>query len=126
MIADILGVAQGLAGLRETLRGARREKRDRLADYLQQIAKCLDEAQADLRGGGHALRACAKMHQYVDLIPATVDDVLGHERAELLREGLGDALMVRTMNTPSLDEFDQLEEAAGIFEALSEHLRATA
>jgi hypothetical protein len=81
MIADISSAAQSLAGLRETLRGTRREKRDRLADYLQQITKCLDEAQADLRGGGHAVRACAKMHQYVDLTPPTVDDVLGHERA---------------------------------------------
>jgi hypothetical protein len=34
--------------------------------------------------------------------------------------------MLREINAPSTDEFDQLQEAAGIFEALGEHLHATA
>lgn len=85
MISDIVTLARDLFGLRESLRGARHEKRERLAQYLQTIGTCLEDAERDLRAGGGAVRACAQLHQYVKLIPPTVDDALGEERTEDLR-----------------------------------------
>ena len=125
MIADIVNLARDLSSLRETLRGARREKRDRLAAYLQQIGSCLDLALEDLRSGGSAVRACAQLHQYVDLIPPTVEDAIGAERTELLRDGLRSALYVRGLPAPTVEELNQLDEAAGTLTALGDYLRAT-
>jgi hypothetical protein len=125
VIADIVSLARDLSGLRETLRGARREKRDRLATYLEQIGSSLDDAHADLRTGGAAVRACAQLHQYVDLVPPTVDEALGNERTERLRESLRSALYVRGLPRPTSTELDQLDEAAGTFTALGAYLRAS-
>lgn len=125
MIVDLLTLARGLFDLRETLRGARREKRDRLAVYLQQIGSCLDLALRDLRAGGDAVRACAQLHEYVDLIPPTVEDALGAERTERLRDDLRAALFVRGLPAPSDEELDQLDEAAGTLTALGDYLRAS-
>lgn len=126
MIADILTLARDLFSMRETLRGARRDKRDRLAAYLQQIAACLTDALEDLRNGGSAVRACAQLHQYADLIPSTVDQVLGTEKTDLLRQSLGGALRVRGLSAPSGNELDSLDEAPGTFIALADYLRASA
>jgi hypothetical protein len=126
VIADNLALAHDLFSMRETLRGARREKRDRLATYLQQIAACLKDALDDLRNGGSAVRPCAQLHQYVDLIPPAVDQALGAERTDALREGLRTALRVRGLPAPSADELNNLDEAAGIFTALADYLRVSA
>lgn len=127
MIADIISLAGNLVSWREALRGARREKRDRLANYLQQIGTCLDDALNDLRSGGNAVRACAQLRQYIVLIPPTVEEVLGAERTEGLRDDLRAALFLRGgIRAPSIDELNQLDEAAGTFTALGDYLRASA
>jgi hypothetical protein len=125
VVADIVTLARDLAGLREALRGVRRDKRDRLATYLEQIASCLDDAQKDLQAGGSAVRACSELHQYVDLIPPTVDRALGADRTETLRTGLRSALQLRGLPQPSVHELEQLDEAAGSFNALASYLRVS-
>ena len=125
MISDIVTLARDLSGLRESLRGVRREKRERLAQYLQTIGSALEDAERDLRAGGSAARACAQLHQYVQLIPPTVDDALGPERTEDLRKGLAAALHIRGLPIRSDEELDQLAEAAGTFIALGDYLRAS-
>ena len=125
MIADIASLVNDLFSWRETLRGAQRDKRDRLAAYLQQIGTSLDDALTDLRGGGSAARACGQLHQYVDLIPPTVDEALGAERIDSLRQSLRAALLVRGLDVRSDDQLNQLEEAAGGFSALADYLRAS-
>jgi hypothetical protein len=125
VITDIVGLARDLFGLRETLRGVRREKRDRLADYLQQMAASLQDAERDLRAGGGAVGACATLHQYADLIPPTVDEALGSERTERLRQALKQALYVRGLPVRNEEELDELAEAAGTFRALGDYLRAS-
>jgi hypothetical protein len=130
MIADILTLARDLFSMRETLCSARQDRRDRLAAYLEQIAACLNDALVDLRNGGNAARACAQLHQYVDLIPSTLDQVLGTEKTSLLRENLRRALMVRFLQVQGANELDslleRLDEAAGTFIALAGYLRAGA
>jgi hypothetical protein len=65
------------------------------------------------------------LHQYVDLVPPTVDEALGNERTERLRESLRSALYVRGLRRPTSTELDQLDEAAGTFTALGAYLRAS-
>jgi|SRR5579862_4635524 len=125
MIADIASLINDLFTWRETLRGAQRDKRDRLATYLQQIGTCLDDALTDLRSGGSAVRACGQLRQYVDLIPPTIDEALGAERTDRLRQSLRAALVVRFLNVRTDDQLNQLEEAAGAFIALADYLRAS-
>jgi hypothetical protein len=123
VISDIVALARDLSNLRETLRGARREKRDRLASYFEQIGASLDDAHADLREGGNAVRACAQLHQYVDLIPPTVDETLGAEKAALLRGSLRTALFLRGLPRSSGEDLDDLARAAGTFTGLAVYLR---
>jgi hypothetical protein len=125
VISGIVALAHELFGLRESLRGMRREKRERLAQYLHKIGACLEDAERDLSAGGSAARACGQLHQYVELIPETLDKALGGERTEALRPKLKQALYVRGLPTPSAEERDQLLEAAGTFIALGDYLQAS-
>ena len=75
----------------------------------------MKDALDDLGYGGSAVRACAQVHQYVDLIPSTVDQVLGAEKTDRLRESLRTALFVRGLAALSVNELDSLDEAAGTF-----------
>jgi hypothetical protein len=122
MISAIVALAQELLGLRESLRGMRRDKRERLAQYLHKIGACLEDAERDLSSGGTAARACGQLHQYAELIPQAVDKALGVERAEALRPKLRHALSLRGLPALSAEERDQLLEAAGSFIALGDSL----
>jgi hypothetical protein len=126
VIADIVRLANLLDSLQDSFSCAERQRRDRLASYLQQISACLDDALDDLRSGGGAVRACGQLHQYVELIPLTVDEVLGAEQAQRLLKGLRAALCVRGLPKPSSDELNQLNEAAAAFAALGSYLRVSA
>lgn len=123
MVADIVDLASILNGLQATLNGAQRERRDRLGIYLQEISACLDEALDDLRHGGTAVRACERLHQYAELIPLTVDEVLDVEWTECLSKSLHTAFCVLGLSTSTIDELNRLGEAAGAFAALGSYLR---
>ena len=125
MISEIVALAQKLLGIRETLRGLRSEKRERLAKYLRTIGTSLEDAERDLSAGGSAARACGQLHQYVKLIPPAVDEALGEDETEDLRQSLRRALNVRALPDPSREELDQLLEAAGAFIGLADYLEAS-
>lgn len=122
MIAGIVALARELFGLRESLRGLQRDKRERLAAYLHKIGTSLKDAERDLSAGGSAAVACGQLHQYAELIPQTLDKALDAEQAEALRTKLKQALYVRGLPTPSAEERDQLLWAAGTFIALADSL----
>lgn len=124
MISDILQLAREVFGLREKLRGAKREERERLATYFEQIAGTLDDVGVALEAGRSTARECSKLHVYRDLIPAAAEEALGAAATDTLREGLGSALHVRLLEVRSEQDLEELAEAAGTFAGIADYLRA--
>jgi hypothetical protein len=126
-VADVIKLASALERLAQKIARTSRDKRDRLAAYLEQIAGTLRAARDDLVAGGDARDACSQLHKFVDKIPPTVDKALGAEETEELRQRLHEALGGRFVFAESRREADLqgLDEAAGTFTALAAYLRAT-
>jgi hypothetical protein len=88
MIEEILSVAKALWGYRDLFDEARREKRDRIASYFEQISRCLAETSAMLKDNQYPHGACGEMLGYADMLPETVGGIIGKEKAQDLANQL--------------------------------------
>jgi len=129
MITDILTIARTLFSLKGDLAKARRDRRDRIADYFDGISKTVGEVADSLKRREVPHGKCAEMAAYADMLPATVGDELGAEKAETLAKQLKDAheveLLFSEVGGPDADnKIAQLEEASGWFRATATSIRA--
>jgi len=82
MIATILDVASKLFGLKDLLANARRDRRDRIADYSGELSNTRAAVVAMLRKGEIPHGKCQEMLVYAQTLPATVGDEIGKVQAE--------------------------------------------
>lgn len=129
MIGDILEIARTLFGLGEKFTKARAERRARIADYFGAISQTISKVSESLKENEVPHGKCAEMATYADLLPETIGDVIGSEKAKELSTRLKDAHEVEMLlydlhNAPDRDqELAQLDEAAGLFKALANSIR---
>jgi hypothetical protein len=145
-ISNVVGTLASLIG---DLKRAKRDRRDRVAEYFQSVSLCLDAiAQAmraaivnDARGGAaipHS--ACAELNAYAEDLPRAVGAEIGDARADQLADQLRDAaadraLIVRYLELSRIAKTDggreldaaivELEKSAGQLRALAVSLRAS-
>ncbi len=91
MIQVILDVAEKLFGLREQLEKARRERRDRIADYLSELSKTLSDVAESLRHNEVPHGKCQEMRVYAQKLPETTGDEIGAMQAQVYAKQLADA-----------------------------------
>ena|ERR1051325_3662560 len=132
MITDIVNIARTLFGLKGDLEKARRDRRDRIADYFDAISRTVAEVAASLRQREVPHGKCAEMRTYADQLVETVGDEIGQQKAEPLAEQLKDAHEVELLlsevygATDAEEKLAQLEEASGLFKATATSIRAAA
>ena len=131
MIKDILDIARTLFGLRGKLREARRDRRDRIADYFDNISLTVQEVANSLKKDEIPHGKCEEMAVYADMLTDTVGDEIGLEKAQELSNRLKEAHEVELIIMEIRDDSDkeskiaQLEKASGLFKALANSIRAT-
>ena len=134
MIDEILNVGKELWSIRQTLSKAKREKRDRMATYFENISKCLEQASATLRSGEIPHGKCGEMLGYAENFSKTVEGVLSADQADFYTSRLIGAHDIEKATMIGRQEFadarysDQqigkMEAAAGQFQALANSIRA--
>lgn len=130
MIEEILSVAKALWHYKESFDKAKRDKRDRIASYFEQISECLAETSMMLRHDQYPHGKCGEMEGYANLLPETVGDIISEEKAQDLANQLRsmhelEKLYSQLHDAPNKDEqLGKLEEASGILRALANSLRA--
>ena len=130
MIGDILEVARTLFGLGEKLAKVRTERRARIADFFDAISQTIGKVSESLKQNEVPHGKCAEMATYADLLPETVGDAIGSEKAKELSKRLKDAHEVEALlydlhNAPDRNQrLAQLDEAVGLFRALANSIRA--
>lgn len=130
MLRELLDVAKGLLGFKDQFTQARRERRDRLADYFATIAKTIEEVAQSFRDGNIPHGKCAEMLGHADMLEATVTPELGANEAKAYAEKLKAAHEVELLANEILGTSDpepqiqQLDAAAGTLRALSAAIRA--
>lgn len=130
MIIDtILEVAKELLGLGEHLKKAKKERREEVALFFEKVSTCLRDVMTSLMAETVPHGKCAEMETYARDLPGKVSDQLGKQKAEELGAKLWSAYAVEGLvaelhDRPSRDaELAKLDEAAGVFDALSNLVR---
>lgn len=131
LIDKILSVAKNLFSLREEFQKARRAKRDRIARLFEDISKCIAGVSTELKEEIYPTGKCAEMYTYATTLKDIIKDEIGEEKAEELTNDLIEAhevelLLGKLHNAPDRDiQLAKLDEASGIFLALSNITRAS-
>ena len=130
IIKDIIDVAKGLFGFRDSLAKAQKDKRDQMADYFHAVSVCLAATYEALISNVVPHGRCAELASYADSLPKVVkgfiEDRKAQELSDLLKrshsvEGLWEQF---NANPEKRKELPTIAEASGIFLALSNSVRA--
>ena len=119
-----------LLGKSNVRKDARREK---VAQYLDEIAKTIHEAAQTFKAGDVPHGSCAVMEQLALALPKTIGDFVGDTEALDLQGKLLRAHNVETFmygipkknNKEREESIAQMEKAAGLFKAAAITIRAS-
>ena len=110
---------------------AKRQQRDRLADYCESISKCLSRAYVDLDRGQIPHGCCSEMDHYMRDLRNVLGKILSPEDYDELHGVLSVAYQVEHLDR-ELKESDrpgskyaELAIASGKFAAIANKIRAT-
>lgn len=131
IIDEILGVAKELFGLRDLLSKAKADRRAKVATFFENVSGCVADVSTSLKEGQVPHGKCAEMEVYAQELPALVADELGKDRAQALGGRLRAAYEVERIlgelpaNSDRDEELAKLDQAAGVFRALANVVRAS-
>lgn len=131
IISTIWDVGKGLFGLRTEIEKARRDRRDRAAQYFSDIGSLIETTSASLKVRKYPHGSCAQLEQLALLMPKTLKGLLDSADVETFQKKLlqvweieqlfGQLSSVPKRSIPK--KLQKLDEAAGYFRALAAHLR---
>lgn len=130
LVGDILAIAKELRSLGSNFSDAKKEQRERIAEYFSQISDCLDGTYKSLKNNEVPHKRCAEMKIYAELLPSTLGGTIKKSHAEQLSKRLSDSHEVELLwgtynnNPQEKAELPKLAEASGVFAALATSLRA--
>jgi hypothetical protein len=127
----IWDVGKGIFGIREELQKARRDRRDRLANYFSELAALIESVSASLRTNQYPHGSCAQLFTLAQLMSKTLKGLVEPEEARRFEEKLTRVWEVeqlfgelqRKPKTEVNKRLEELDEAAGFFRATAAHLR---
>jgi len=124
-------VGKGIFGIRGELQKARRERRDRLANYFSELAELIESVSASLRTNQYPHGSCAQLHTLAQLMSSTLQGLVKPREArtfqkKLMRVWEIEQLFGELQGKPKTrvnKRLVELDEAAGFFRATAAHLR---
>ncbi|WP_088241069.1 hypothetical protein [Calothrix rhizosoleniae] len=126
---NLLEFAQNLLNLGDSIAKKELEKRLRIADYLDKIAKCIDDIVALFERGEKPYGGCGELDEYLRSIFDTLQGVFSEDDIERYERVLTGGALARgalfIVKDAGSKEIAQgtLEDAAGRFRALANRLR---
>ena len=124
-------VGRGLFGVRGELQKARRDRRDRLANYFSDLASLIEEVSASLRTNQYPHGSCAQLQTLAQLMAKTLKGLADPDDAREYQEKLMRVWEIeqlfsqlqRQSNVKVNKCLAELDEAAGYFRATAAHLK---
>jgi len=110
---------------------ARRDKRDRAAQYFSDLAALIETTSASLKVRKYPGGSCAELEKLAQLMPKTLKGIISQEdiieyQTKLLMVWEIEQLFGQLEKIPKRSipkKIAKLDEAAGFFRALAAHLR---
>ena len=131
IVSTIWEVGKGLFGLRTEMEKARRDRRDRAAQYFSDLAALIETTSASLKVRKYPEGSCAQLEKLAQLMPKTLKGIISEEdiieyQTKLLMVWEIEQLFGRLEKVPKRSipkKIAKLDQAAGFFRALAAHLR---
>ncbi len=131
MIAKgFLDLAKGLLGFKAALSAEKRQKRERISQFLTKISECLNSIAAALKQGTSVTARCGELNEYMDalmqVLQGVVDDEVLEKYSELLsKAAIAEGLVAELEGGKEATAgIEIIEEAAGRFRGLANVLIA--
>ena len=131
ILKSLVSLGDKLLSIAPNFLAAKRQQRDRLADYCENISKCLSRAYVDLDRGQIPHGCCSEMDHYMRDLRDVLGKILSPEEYDELHGVLSVAYEVEHLDR-ELKDFDrpgskyaELAIASGKFAAIANKIRAT-
>jgi hypothetical protein len=131
ILKSLISLGDKLLSIGPSFLAAKRQQRDRLADYCENISKCLSKAHVDLDRGHIPHGCCSEMDHYMRDLRHVLGKILSPEEYDELHDVLSVAYEVEHLDR-ELEDFDrpgskyaELAIASGKFAAIANKIRAT-
>ncbi len=130
MLKDLWDIAQGVVGLRDSFENARRERKDRLAEYFTTIGNIIQEAADVFKKGEVPHGTCQQMLDQATYFMDVVGDTVEPERALVFQQKLIDSHELEMLVHEVLERGEteekiaEMEKISGSFLALATAIKA--
>lgn len=131
MIKDLWDIAQGLLGLKSSLSQAKRERKDRIAEYFATIGEIIQEAADSFKKDEVPHGKCQQMLDHASFFTDVVGDTIDPEQADMFKAKLIESHEVELLASEILGQEDgsekiaELEKIAGSFLSLAAAIKAS-
>ena len=133
IIETLLSVGKALFGLRGELAKARKDRKKDVADFIDTIARTIDDAAVSLRQNQYPGGKCAELFAHSQQMEAAIGDLIGEARARELAAQLQEIWEIERLfgelsaDTPPerTRKLSVLDEAAGQFRATAAFVRVS-
>jgi len=130
MLKDLWDLAQGLVGLRDSFEKAKRERKDRIAEYFTTIGKIIQEAADIFKKGEVPHGKCQQMLDQASYFTEIVGDTIDNEKVlefqkKLIESHELEMLVYEVLESGDKDEkIGEMEKISGSFVALGTAIKA--
>ncbi len=125
-----LELAKGLLGFKAALGAEKRQKRERISQFLTKISECLNSIAAALKQGTSVTARCEELNEYMDALMQVLQGVVDDEVLEKYSNLLSQAAIARGLvaelegGKEATAGIEIIEKAAGRFRGLANVLIA--
>ena len=130
MLKDLWDLAQGLVGLRDSFEKAKRERKDRIAEYFATVGNIIQEAADIFKKGDVPHGKCQQMLDQASYFAEVVGDTIDKEKAiefqkKLIESHELEMLVYEILESGNKEEkIAEMEKISGSFIALGTAIKA--
>jgi len=130
MIKDLWDIAQGLLGLKDSFLKAKRERKDRIAEYFSTIGNIIQEAVDIFKKGDIPHGKCQQMLDHAQYFADVVGDTIETDKAQEFQKKLIESHEVELLASEILGQdgsdkkIAELEKISGSFISLGSAIKA--
>ena len=133
IIETLLSVGKALFGLRDSLSGARKARKEKVAEFLGGIALTIETTSGALKQGIYPHGTCQELLSHSDHLVKAIGDLIGEKEATDLAGQLKEVWEIEQLygqlqsaTAPQkIRRLETLDQAAGLFRATAAFVRVS-
>lgn len=131
MLKDLWDLAQGLVGMKDSFEKAKRDRKDRIAEYFTTVGTIIQEAAEIFKKGEVPHGKCQQMLDQAEYFTQVVGDTIDEDKAKEFQQKLIESHEIEMLVYEILqsgdekEKINELEKISGSFMALGAAIKAS-